>query len=211
MRKLCIAAALSAIAASSLVGTAESGAPEKRWKVDLRLIAVAPDESGTTSPSVGPGPFDIEVAYVPEVDVEYFFDERWSVELIAATSPHKVSQADVGPLGETWVLPPTLTLKFHPDMDETFKPYIGVGINYTTFWNVDNPPGLDLDYGDSWGWAVQAGVDIQIDDRWSFNIDVKKIDIDTDVRVSTTLGAFVTDAKVEIDPWVIGVGFGYRF
>jgi outer membrane protein len=69
-----------------------------------------------------------------------------------------------------------------------------------------------VDYSDSWGWALQAGVEIDIADNWTFNIDVKKIDIDTDVTIrNAATSALIATADVEIDPIVVGIGFGYRF
>jgi outer membrane protein len=209
MKKKFLAAAIVALAASgSAMAPAIAKAPDKPWLVHFRAITVSPDESATVS--IGGG-VEIDEAYVPEIDISYFFDEEWSVELIAATSPHDVVHSSGLDLGSAWVLPPTLTLKYHPPVSGPVRPYVGAGINYTTFWNIDDPAGLNMDYSDSWGLAVQAGVDIDLGDNWTFNIDVKKIDINTDVRITTAAGAFVADADVEIDPWVVGIGVGYRF
>lgn len=183
-------------------------APDKPWLVHVRAIGVFADEQINI-----PGPFEIDDAFVPEVDVNYYFHEDWSVELIAASSPHDVWHAVTGDLGSAWVLPPTLTLKYHLPVDGgDWRPYVGVGVNYTTFWNIDNPPGLDMDYSDSWGIAYQAGVEVELGGNWTFNFDVKKIDIDTEVTIRNAgTGAVVAVADVEIDPVVVGIGFGYRF
>jgi outer membrane protein len=42
---------------------------------------------------------------------------------------------------------------------------------------------------------------------WHANIDVKKVFLDTDVSFAN--GAI--NADVDIDPWIVGVGLGYRF
>lgn len=106
-----------------------------------------------------------------------------------------------------WLLPPTLLAQYHMPMQNGFKPYIGAGINYTFFYNVDDPPGLALDYEDGFGWALQAGVDYYLTEKWLFNFDVKKLFLSTDVSINN--GAITAD--VDIDPWIVGVGFGYRF
>lgn len=208
MRRAALVFGLVSTAAAAFAPAAIGGV-ERPWQVHVRGIVVSPDESANIVP-LG-GTVEIDEAVVPEIDIGYFFAEDWSVELIAATSPHDVTHSSGLALGDAWVLPPTLTVKYHVPVDGPIHPYIGAGINYTTFWNIDEPVGLNLDYSDSWGWALQAGIEIDIADNWTFNIDVKKIDIDTDVRITTTAGAFVTDANVEIDPLVIGIGFGYRF
>ena len=59
---------------------------------------------------------------------------------------------------------------------------------------------------DSWGLALQAGVDFKLDRNWSVNVDVKKVQIRSDVFVG---GARAS--KVKVDPVLFGVGLGYRF
>ena len=54
--------------------------------------------------------------------------------------------------------------------------------------------------------AGQIGFDYKIAQNVYFNFDVKKVEIRTDVKSSgTKVGEF------KIDPWLIGVGIGYRF
>jgi outer membrane protein len=196
-------------AAIALCCPVSASAVEKPWLVHVRGIAVIPDESASVS--IG-GDVEIGDAFVPEIDISYFFARDWSVELIAATSPHEVKHSSGLDLGNAWVLPPTLTVKYHLPVDGPIHPYVGAGVNYTTFWNIDDPAGLDMDYSDSWGWALQAGVEIDLGDNWSFNIDVKKIDIDTDVTIrNAATNAVIATADVDIDPLVVGIGFGYRF
>jgi len=63
---------------------------------------------------------------------------------------------------------------------------------------------------DSFGWAGQVGVDIDLNDKIFLNLDVKYIDIDTMVRL-TTAAAGTQNVKVSLDPFVFGVGVGMRF
>ncbi|MDX5494491.1 MAG: outer membrane beta-barrel protein, partial [Alphaproteobacteria bacterium] len=92
---------------------------------------------------------------------------------------------------------------------ERLSPYVGAGLNYTFFYNEDAPGGAvtSIDYENSFGWALQAGVDYAVADRWYVNFDVKKIFLSTDVSING--GAI--NADVDLDPWLIGVGVGYRF
>ena len=92
--------------------------------------------------------------------------------------------------------------------DGAVRPYVGAGVNYTRFYSVNLGGGtLDVD-NSSWGGALQAGADIPINKTFFFNIDVKKIWIDTDVKVVAT-GA--TAANFKINPVVIGLGVGMKF
>ena len=59
------------------------------------------------------------------------------------------------------------------------------------------------------GYALQAGFDYAITGPWSFNVDVKKLWLNTDVKAN--LGGTALKADVDINPWIFGVGLGYRF
>lgn len=196
-----------AIVASLLLSTAATAEEGSPWMIRLRAIDVIPDESATIVP-IG-GDTKIDNAVVPEVDFTYFFDKNWAAELIVATTRHDVSHTPTGlDLGSVGVLPPTLTVQYHfaPE-SRSVRPYIGVGVNYTMFYDSDEPAGLKVSYKNSFGLALQAGVDFPIDDHWSINVDVKKIYLNTDVKIEP-LGV---RADVDLDPWVVGVGVGYRF
>ncbi len=225
LKSLCLGTAL---ATSTLIMAVPAYADDNPWMVRARVIAVTPDESGALS--VGgarlAGNVDIEEQYVPELDISYFFTDNIAAELILAVTPHDVSAVNVTvpgaltdatvDLGDVWLLPPTLTLQYHFDTGTAFKPYIGAGVNATFFFNEDEGSVADgIEYDPSFGGALQAGFDYDMDGEpggWAFNADVKKVWINTDVTVDFTsaLGATV-DADVDIDPWIIGLGFGYKY
>jgi outer membrane protein len=48
-------------------------------------------------------------------------------------------------------------------------------------------------------------VDFKLDKNWSLNLDVKKVQIRSDVLGGAKISA------VKVDPWLVGVGVGYRF
>lgn len=179
--------------------------------VRLRGLAVIPQESATVTP-IG-GSVEIDNSYVPELDVSYFLTNNLALELIAATTPHRVKDngSSLGDLdlGKVWLLPPTLTLQWHFLPRQSINPYVGAGINYTIFYNEKAPGGTvqSIKYEDSFGWALQAGVDVALGGPWFLNVDVKKLFLSTDVSIN---GGGVT-ADVDIDPWIVGLGLGYRF
>jgi outer membrane protein len=198
-------AALIALMAGSALAQEE----QSPWQVRVRAIGVMPDEDATVS-GIG-GHIDIDNAYVPELDISYFFTKNIAAELVLATAKHEVndkgsSLGDVD-LGSAWLLPPTLTLQYHFTPDNTFSPYIGAGVNYTMFYNEDSGAMDRVKYEDGFGVALQAGMDYKLDSHWMLNIDAKKLWLNTDVSVNS--GAVTAD--VDIDPWIVGVGIGYRF
>ncbi len=176
-----------------------------------RVIYVVPNEDATTS--IG-GTVGINNDIVPELDFTYFLTDNVGVELILATTKHNVTALNTAlgasaALGSVMLLPPTVTLQYHFNPKGDISPYIGAGINYTFYYSENAPGGTiaDIDYNDGFGFALQAGVDFKINDDWSFNVDVKRYWLNTDVKIN---GGGVT-ADVDIDPWIFGVGFGYTF
>lgn len=184
-----------------------------KWQFRLRGLVVAPNDSATIE-AIG-GDTDISTAFIPELDITYFFTENIAAELILGTAKHDVTAtgtiADDIDLGSVYLLPPTLTAQYHFTGSQ-FKPYLGAGINYTIFYNVDEGPVADdVDYDNSVGFALQGGLDYMLDDNWFLNVDVKYLFLSTDatVNATTALGATV-GADVDINPLLIGFGVGYR-
>ena len=140
----------------------------------------------------------------------YMMTDVWALEVLAAVPfKHDIELLDGTKVGSTKHLPPTFSLQYHFRPTEQFQPYVGVGLNYTTFFSekTQGPlEGVDLSLGDSWGLAGQIGFDVLFNDQWFFNLDVRYIDIDTKARLDgDSIGT------VEIDPWVFGGHIGFRF
>lgn len=180
--------------------------------IRLRGLAVIPRDHADIDP-IG-GDTELENTGVPEIDFTYFITDNIAVELIAATTNHdavakNTSLGDVD-LGDVWLLPPTLLAQYHFLTKEIVSPYVGAGINYTVFYGVDEPNNgiiTDIDYENSLGWALQVGVDIRLDENWYLNADVKRLWLDSDVSINH--GAI--EADVDMDPWIVGMGIGYKF
>ena len=184
------------------------------WLVRLRAIDVAPDASSSTISLIGGNVTKISDQGTGELDFSYFYNSNIAAELILATTRHSVQATNTAlgtvDLGKVSVLPPTLTAQYHVHLTDAIKPYIGAGINYTHFYNVNHGPvATSISYEDSFGPALQIGTDIALNDQWSINVDVKKIWIESDVVVYTQNAQLTTTAKV--NPWVFGAGVGYRF
>ncbi|MFP4313516.1 MAG: OmpW/AlkL family protein [Alphaproteobacteria bacterium] len=181
---------------------------KERFQFRARAIGILADGDGMVNGTALKT--DVGDAVTPEFDVTYFFTEHLAAELIAATAEHKV-EAGVNDLGDTWILPPTLTLQYHFMPDEKFSPYIGAGINYSYFYGEDSGRGFnDLDVEGGFGLAAQAGFDYWLNDNWGLNFDVKYIDLDVDVDVNLGTTPLAAD-NVDLNPWVVGAGVSYRF
>lgn len=146
----------------------------------------------------------------PEVDFTYFFSPNVAAELILTYPQKHDLRSNGAKIGSLKHLPPTVTLQYHFPGGAA-RPYLGAGLNLTNFSSVEFTPAVvtALHPGikhSSVGLALQAGVDVPMGDGWLINLDLKKVQIKTDVYSS---GAKAGTFKV--DPTLFSLGFGKRF
>ena len=166
---------------------------------------------------LGLGSFDINNNTQMGMTLGYMFTDNIGVELLAATPfQHKVGLKSTGTIAEVKQLPPSLMAQYYfGDKLDKLRPYLGVGINYTTFYDTNfNQTGRDaglsdLSVKDSWGVATQAGLDYNLDENWLINMSVWWMDIDTEVKFKA--GGEQQNINTRIDPWIFMFGVGYRF
>lgn len=160
------------------------------------------------------------------VTASYIFAPHWGIELLAATPfQHDITSKGLGALGvsdgtvigSTKHLPPTVSVQYYfANSESAVQPYVGAGINYTTFFSESVSSGAksalganNLSLDDSFGLAVEAGLDWRLNKSWVVNASVWRVQIETDATLNTALGKVKTE--VTIDPWVYMVGVGYKF
>jgi outer membrane protein len=187
---------------------AQAQSTQGTWLVRARVVQVnTADKSNANSAIELPADaITVSNKTIPEVDITYFFTPNIAAELIL-TYPQKHDVRVAGEkIGTFKELPPTLMAQYHFIPNGTVRPYAGVGLNYTNISSVNLAGGAyDLDRN-SWGLAVGGGVDIELAKNIFLNFDVKKVQIRADVKAGGT-----TISKVKVDPWLYGVGVGYRF
>lgn len=203
MKKTAIVLALSTLGMLASPAMAE----QSPWQIRARAVHINPADK--SDPVGGAGAADrlsVSSKTIPEIDISYFFTPNWAAELIL-TYPQKHSvYLDGAKIGTFKHLPPTLTVQYHFTPNAQISPYVGAGLNYTRISSVSLlGGGADLE-NHSVGLALQAGVDFKIDKHWSINLDIKKVQIRSDVIAG---GAKLSHVKV--DPLLVGVGVGYRF
>ena len=172
------------------------------------LAFVSPQTS--SDDVLGTGELEIDSNMQLGLTLSYLITDNWGVELLAATPfSHSVSTAGLGEVAKVKHLPPTLMAQYYfGDAKSKVRPYIGAGVNYTTFFDEEGRgalAGTDVSVDSSWGMAGQVGLDMAINDRWFVNASAWLIDIDTDVH--TKVGTINTS----IDPVAFMFGVGYRF
>jgi len=166
---------------------------------------------------MGLGSFNIDNNTQMGLTLGYMFTDNIGVELLGATPfKHKVGLNSTGTIAEVKQLPPSLMAQYYfGDRQDKLRPYVGLGVNYTTFYDADfNQTGRDAGLSDlsvkySWGVATQVGMDYNLNDNWLLNMSVWWMDIDTDIKFK----AAGEDQSIHtrIDPWVFMFAAGYRF
>lgn len=166
---------------------------------------------------LGMGGFSVSNNTQLGLTFDYMVTDNIGIELLAATPfRHRVGLGPTGDLATVRQLPPTLMAQWYfGDAKSKVRPYIGAGINYTTFFDADfNQTGKDaslsdLSVKDSWGAAGQVGLDYMVNENWLLNMSVWYMDIDTEVKFKA--GGEEQNIKTRIDPWVFMFSAGYRF
>lgn len=229
MMKITLLTLSLAAAFTPVLAHAEAG----DWVVRVRAVNVTPNEDSKLGKTVNnnvanvmsPGAeLTVSDKVIPELDISYYITKNIAAELILALGTrHNVSiEGEAGAvvpnqdLGSVNLLPPTLTVQWHFNPDQTIDPYVGAGINYTNFLDrnlkVNNGAlagtKIKVD-SDSWGYALQAGLDINLKDGWLINLDAKYVNIETDVKLN--VAGWTKIDSLDINPWVLGIGIGKKF
>jgi outer membrane protein len=144
----------------------------------------------------------------PIITGEWMVRPNWGVEVLASAPwKHDISLTGLGQVASTKQLPPTVSLQYHFNAGGQVSPFVGIGVNWTTFWNTRIAiPNANLNIADSIGPAVHAGVDFNMTDRWLIAVDARWIDIGSTVKLN---GAKL--GNVTVNPKVYGFTVGYRF
>lgn len=203
---------LALAAATALTMTTAFAVPAGTWSIAAGAHYVDPkSDNGTLNNGLS---VDVDGDVRPTISGEYFIANNVGVELLAAIPFHHdfdLNDAAGNRVlsGKTQHLPPTLSLQYHFDgynMPMNVKPFVGVGVNYTTFFKEKVSNGADLDLDDSVGVAGHIGLDIPFAPTESFRIDARYMDIKTDAKLNG-----VDAGEIDISPWVYGVAFVKQF
>jgi outer membrane protein len=222
---LLAAGALLALAASPAFGY-EAGT----WVLRAGVGVVAPDSDNLViNDGIDTTTIDVDDGTSLTLMGTYMFTPNWGFDVLASWPfNHDINvsitdNADPGfnplsaKIAETDHLPPTFSIQYHFLPDGTLQPYVGAGLNYTTFFNTDVEQVLtdltgvtDIDLDDSFGLALQLGADWTFGNRWLLNFDLRWIDIESDLTVSDGVDSEKL-GTVKIDPWVYSINIGYSF
>lgn len=227
MSTLKIAALAAAVAAmtSAPISAQEAG----DFIVRIGGAIVSPNDSadsfdGPLAQGLGNLKPGVQASVKPSLILGYMFTDNIGLQLLAAVPfdhdlTAELDGAGLGKVGKTRHLPPTLTVNWHFDKIGAVTPFIGAGVNYTHFFDESTSGVLDalgntvdskiknINLDDSVGAAGVAGFDWDLGDNFLFNMTVYYIDISTEAHIGGGIG----NSDVDVDPWVVSTGFGYKF
>lgn len=224
MKPVILTSAVAAALASTQVLALEAG--DMLFRAGITTVQPNDDSSNPTlgGANLG-GSVTVDSDTQLGLTFEYMVSKSLGIEVLAASPFTHTVSAKGGTLSSLGLkdiadvthLPPTVSLNYHFNDGAAFQPYVGLGVNYTVFFDEDASKELesaagktDVELDNSFGVAAQAGFDYFINDNWLVNASVRYIDIETSADVKTTaLGTVKVD--VDIDPYVYSLFLGYKF
>jgi outer membrane protein len=201
---------LPASLAAALVLAASPAMAQSKgdWTLAAGIHQVAPTSNNGTL--AGGLKVDVDNDIKPTITGEYFIADNLGIEILAALPfKHDINIDGLGRVGSTKQLPPVVSLQYHFNSQGKVSPFLGAGLNYTTFFSEETGgalAGSTLKLEDSWGLAAHAGLDFAVGEKGALRVDVRWIDIDSDVKLDgSKLGT------VKIDPLAYGVSYVFKF
>ena len=220
--KRSLAVLTSAVLSVALAGPA-FGHEAGQWILRAGVGTVMPKDNNLSLPDLGVT-VNVDDGTSLTLTGTYMFTDNWAFDILAAwpfTHDVKLDPDDGSSsiaFGEVEHLPPTFSIQYHFLPVSSFQPFVGLGLNYTTFLSEDLDAGItglvsDYSLDDSFGVAAQVGADWMLGEHWLINFDVRWINIESDLKASFAAAPTesATLGTVTIDPLVLAINVGYSF
>jgi outer membrane protein len=217
MRNKVIAVSMVLIALASARGL---HAQQGEWQGGLRALAILPAADSGTFTDTGTG-LDIGSAVSLDLHLSHRIYDDWALELALTGAEHGLETeggSDGGlDAGDIWMAPVTVTLQYHFPLPSRYRPYVGGGVAYTSFFEYSLSDDLaslgvgSLEVSDEVGLVVQAGVSYEVGDRWFANLDLRYLRVPGDAELRLASGSVFDTISFSPDPWLVGLGAGFIF
>ncbi|MFG1228649.1 OmpW/AlkL family protein [Xanthobacter wiegelii] len=189
----------------------------RRWLIHADVVDVLTNESAKVSVGNVPVPGgSVSMADNPTAtfDVSYFLTPNFAVNVYTGYPP-RAHIKGAGPLASFGTLasanygPLTVSGEYHFLGLGAFKPYLGIGVTYAIFLNVDDAALQNVSVDNAFGPAFKIGLDYDVSEQWTIHSYIQQIILSTDVNA--TVNGIPASARVKINPTIVGIGIGYRF
>lgn len=225
--------ALLAVAATALFCAAPASAgddPSNSARIGLYSVFYHVKADDLTGPYVPAGANidanNVETAYLAYVRT---IIPHWDVELALGYPPlQKTVGKGPATLGSVpyhgqviasarWIAPTVLLEYVFFEESSKWRPYIGAGVNYTTFYDRNSTAAGDAASGGptrisltpSVGWAATAGLNYHIANNWHAYVSYSFSKVATDLKADTA--GVIRTTHINFAPQALVISVGYSF
>jgi outer membrane protein len=205
-----------AVAGAALLAASVASAQSNMFKLGVTEYTTHSRTDGITGVGVPPGA-DAQTGNATTVILVYerLLTPNVGAEFVLGIPPKITARATgtVAFLGDDVLsarnVAPTVFLNYHVGAPgDTWRPYLGAGINYTKFVQIKSKLASDVKMSDSTGWAAQAGIDYVLTPEWSLFASVAALKVKSKLVAS---GSTVLQTTIDFRPIVYSFGAAYRF
>lgn len=176
-----------------------------RVMVRTHVSAIFLDAQSATTDGLD---LDVDNTVTMGADLTVFATRNIGVNLLAAFIAPEV-RAGGESLGSVDALPPALTIQYHFLPAEKFRPYLGVGGSWVTFFDESGALETELvEIDDGFGLVGQAGFNASIVDGVFLMGDFRWVEIMNDPEV--TVAGAVAD-ELDFRHYILSFGVGFSF
>jgi outer membrane protein len=210
---------------AAVSGAACSQTTVRLGAVHIGLSVDSPNLTSNGPDFLTPQPAGLDVGNKSTVlfSVSQRINAHWDAELVLGVPPrHDVigtgTLAPIGVVSRVRQAAPTAFLNysfFEPSA--AFRPFLGVGVNYTRFYDAESTAAGSLASGGptrivlskSTGAAAQAGFTWKFDPHWSLCASVARADVESNLTATT--GSIERKTVLKFNPTAISAAVGYTF
>ncbi len=215
----CAMLGLASVSAYSQQNTVRAGL------IDLTIHSESPNLSTNGPAFLTPQPAGLTVENATTLLLGYTrkLNEHLDIDVVLGLPPrHDVKGtgmlAPFGVIAKVKQAAPTVFLNYNFGAPENkFRPFVGVGFNYTHFFDAQSTNSGNLASGgptkielsDSFGLAAQVGASYKLTDQWSLVGSVATAKVKSDMTATT--GSIERKTTIDFRPVVYTLGLAYSF
>lgn len=193
--------------------------------INLGLHAQSPDFTSNGPAFLTPQPAGLNVGNATTILFGFTrkLTDHLDLDVVAGLPPkHDVygrgTLAPYGIIAKVKQRAPTAFINYNfGDASNKFRPFVGLGVNYTQFFDATSTPLGDIATGgptkiqlkESYGFAAQIGASYKLSERWSIVGSVATAEVKSDMTATT--GSIERKTTINFRPVVLTLGLGYSF
>jgi outer membrane protein len=147
-------------------------------------------------------------------DIRYDITRDTSLLLMVGIPPKptitgEATIASLAGLGKVHYRPTTLNAFYRFRNREAFRPYVGLGATYLSFFKDYDATFSRLSVPDTWGFVLEAGAEYQLSQKCGLFFDVKEMWVPADAY-QLPGGAVAIGHRVRLDSSLVSAGIRFH-